>query len=441
MSASKVSSANLERSYRRAPKGAGDQGVLEVAGAGVCHLCTCGQGVDWENMFLCLIWDIYLFLLVFLWHNDEFLYIYIYMHCFFAGSQTIYNFNIRKGLQGSMCKWPVCFPRTAAENVMDQSYCVPQPVPWDRESPFTRELYHDASPNGAQRFHCLDPWHTIHLGVGKHWIGCGAFMLQRLIPMRNMDQRIEELGLQYKAFCRENKLDPILRAIDLRTFGGPTTPFGSWNKAAVTSNMMLFFEHFCDQWSDSIQRDERMNNWVSFLQVLVFKTVSDFFSFIFVWYMFGIFWACCFVHGVGVSSPTLGVWLEALATKRLNCFMRTIYKYDFFLPKEVGVEVAGHLYFFVRSYLFQAHAAYQLNLDHFHLIPKVHGLHEIGHTLKRQTTFAQWCINPAIYICSCDEDFIGRLAFVSRQVSPRLQAKRTLSRYLCHINIIWSRGG
>ena len=62
MSASKVSSANLERSYRRAPKGAGDQGVLEVAGAGVCHLCTCGQGVDWENMSLCLIWGTYTFL-------------------------------------------------------------------------------------------------------------------------------------------------------------------------------------------------------------------------------------------------------------------------------------------------------------------------------------------------------------------------------------------
>ena len=45
-----VSSANLERSYRRAPKGAGDKGTHDVAGAGVCHLCTCGQGVDWENL-------------------------------------------------------------------------------------------------------------------------------------------------------------------------------------------------------------------------------------------------------------------------------------------------------------------------------------------------------------------------------------------------------
>ena len=46
-----VTSANLERSYRRAPKGAGEEG-LEAAGAGICHLCMCGQGIDWENLTL-----------------------------------------------------------------------------------------------------------------------------------------------------------------------------------------------------------------------------------------------------------------------------------------------------------------------------------------------------------------------------------------------------
>ena len=49
--AAKVSSGNLERSYRRAPKGAGDQGDFQVQGPGICHLCACGQGIDWENMF------------------------------------------------------------------------------------------------------------------------------------------------------------------------------------------------------------------------------------------------------------------------------------------------------------------------------------------------------------------------------------------------------
>lgn len=44
-----VESAHLDRSYRRAPKGAGDDDYGRE-GAGVCHLCSCGQGVDWENL-------------------------------------------------------------------------------------------------------------------------------------------------------------------------------------------------------------------------------------------------------------------------------------------------------------------------------------------------------------------------------------------------------
>ena len=49
--ATKVSSGNLERSYRRAPKGAKEEDH-GVAGAGICHLCLCGQGVDWEDLLL-----------------------------------------------------------------------------------------------------------------------------------------------------------------------------------------------------------------------------------------------------------------------------------------------------------------------------------------------------------------------------------------------------
>jgi len=54
---SKVGSANLERSYRRAPKGAKDaeDGQVDgvgVEGAGICHLCLCGQGIDWEDLSL-----------------------------------------------------------------------------------------------------------------------------------------------------------------------------------------------------------------------------------------------------------------------------------------------------------------------------------------------------------------------------------------------------
>ena len=59
----KVSSANLERSYRRAPKGPGDQD-FGAGGAGICHLCACGLDVDWEDLplkvYLAIFWRVLL---------------------------------------------------------------------------------------------------------------------------------------------------------------------------------------------------------------------------------------------------------------------------------------------------------------------------------------------------------------------------------------------
>ena len=44
-----MTSGNLDRSYRRSPKGAGAEGQV---GAGICHRCMCGHAFDWENLQL-----------------------------------------------------------------------------------------------------------------------------------------------------------------------------------------------------------------------------------------------------------------------------------------------------------------------------------------------------------------------------------------------------
>ena len=45
-----VEVANLDRSYRRAPKGAGDKSKKESEPGGICHLCKAGlKDFDWED--------------------------------------------------------------------------------------------------------------------------------------------------------------------------------------------------------------------------------------------------------------------------------------------------------------------------------------------------------------------------------------------------------
>ena len=146
---------------------------------------------------------------------------------------------------------------------MDKQYEEELPVPWSREPALTRELLVDGSVNGKSRFFQLDVWHTIHLGVGKSWIGCGVIMLSKLIPESNMDERIATIGREYLAFCRAARMDPIIRKIDVHTFGTTTDPIATWNKAATTRNFMLFLEDFCNRRADLVERDDRMRVFVS----------------------------------------------------------------------------------------------------------------------------------------------------------------------------------
>jgi hypothetical protein len=160
-------------------------------------------------------------------------------------------------------------PRKAAEEAMEMSYTVDLEPPWNKESPLTKLLVHDGGPNGKNRFHCLDLWHSVHLGVGRSWVASGARMLQKLIPESNVDKRVAAIGRQYMLFCRQNKIDPVLRKIDIHTFGGPggKERNGSWNKAAVTSNFMLFLEQFCEEHAEKIREDQSLQIFVSYLQI------------------------------------------------------------------------------------------------------------------------------------------------------------------------------
>ena len=161
--------------------------------------------------------------------------------------------------------------RDAAEVATEESHTVAIAPPWERESPMTRLLLVDGAVNGKARFHQVDCWHSIHLGVGKSWVACGVMTLQQLVLHEsNVDSRIEVIAREYKEFCRRSRIDPIIRNIDVRTFGGTTSPEGTWNKAAITSNFMLFLEDFCERRSDLIEEHERLRIFVSLQNLCAF---------------------------------------------------------------------------------------------------------------------------------------------------------------------------
>lgn len=186
---------------------------------------------------------------------------------------------------------PPSYPRKAAHQEMDRSYTEVLPLPWGRESALTRLLLHDGGFNSKQRFHVLDVWHSFHLGIGKSWVASGAMMLQQLIPLPTVDERIAEMSRGYRLFCSRNHISPVINKLDIFSFGGRgnVERNGAWNKACVTSNLMLYLEDFCQQHSEEIQHDARLRIFVSqiaFLRcdVYLYIVVSHFSH------------ACAFIH-------------------------------------------------------------------------------------------------------------------------------------------------
>ena len=158
--------------------------------------------------------------------------------------------------------------RKAADDAMDSSHIVDLPPPWERECAMTRELYHDGGPNGKSKFHLIDIWHSIHLGIGKAYVASAVLLLQKLIPESTIDKRLAIIAAGYKQYCRQHKLDPVIRKIDIHTFGGGGSKEqnGCWNKASITSNFTMYLEDFCQQHHEQIQANERLRYLASSLQ-------------------------------------------------------------------------------------------------------------------------------------------------------------------------------
>lgn len=137
--------------------------------------------------------------------------------------------------------------RKDAEAGMKESHERELPIPWDREAPFTRLLLKDASVNGAARFHKPDLWHAVHLGIGKAFAASAFLMLAAQMPGSNIDKKFEVLNASFQAFCKREKITKYISRLDkfLCGGGGSNDAIGTWNKAAVTTNLCLFIEDFC----------------------------------------------------------------------------------------------------------------------------------------------------------------------------------------------------
>ena len=126
---------------------------------------------------------------------------------------------------------------------------------------------------GSKRFIKIEAsmvWHdftsqtsgnNIQMGVGKDFSASAICLLVQLLPGSNIDVRFEALSSMYKSWCKQHKKVKYLTKIDKHTVGGcgkRDEPGASWNKAAVTVNMLEFIGDFCKVHEEKCNEDQRL---------------------------------------------------------------------------------------------------------------------------------------------------------------------------------------
>ena len=117
-------------------------------------------------------------------------------------------------------------------------------------------------------------------------------------------------------------------------------------------------------------------------------------------------------------------------TEAANDFVSGLHKQGAFVGPRHGAYLARRGYAFLDAFMSLANGAYAAGFPRFILVPKCHYLHHVVHHLATCASAQVWSLNPLCFSVQLQEDLVGRVARVSRRVSPMTVSLRTLQRVL-----------
>ena len=318
---------------------------------------------------------------------------------------------------------PVPFEDSSGAPLWEQT--LGQQQPWLR----TPELLSGVplQPQDHFTFFKTDIWHNMHLGVGKHW--CASSFVSFVDNLdfgggMSMDDKVEALNIQYKAWCRMKRITPHVEELGRETLSWPTSgscPCGSWHKGQATTHFMQFLEWFCEQHRDECAADPLLQAIVPCLTLFV------------------VFY-CAFCAQFSVSAvfrvrPPLLNSVQATGTSAMNTVMASLYQEGFYIRAFKAERIAKLWLLYLQKYTLAAHICYSRGLRRFALVPKHHYLHHGCIRLLREAQKALrdsdgWAISPLGESVQMEEDFIGRPSRMSRRVNPKRIHYRVCQRTL-----------
>ena len=142
-------------------------------------------------------------------------------------------------------------------------------LPYDTVPSMMKGLPWGPDHEGATFFK-HDLWHHWHAGLAKQFVAsaCVEINLANLLPGNSIDAGFEALSNLYKEFCRSSNMSPYLKALNRDTFGMESSkvfPSGSWNKASVSTELMMFLGHVCSHYIEGQTTDALLLAIISWL--------------------------------------------------------------------------------------------------------------------------------------------------------------------------------
>ena len=266
-------------------------------------------------------------------------------------------------------------------------------LPWATTPQLLRHLPHNAAFPAS--YFKIDIWHTVHMGIGKSFISSAMTLALELFRARGVVEQLEQMTASYHHWCRQNKVSPYITKITKDTLKWKKKadePAGAWNKGSLTTQLCSWFEAFCWQNADRIEDGTLLH-------------------------------------------------LSGQAVTFLNRFIHLLYRSEVFVDKERGMFIARQGTHFMYLYRVLAEKSFESQRQLFPLLPKVHTLDHIVHSMVDECKIKAIMLNPMIMGNQQEEDFIGRPSRISRRVSPRLSALRTLQRFLITARAAWAAAG
>lgn len=121
----------------------------------------------------------------------------------------------------------------------------------------------------------------------------------------------------------------------------------------------------------------------------------------------------------------------------INIFMRKVYALPLWVKPADASELASQGLLFMRAFNAAAHSCLGAGKPRFKFMPKFHLFSHLVHYIRRSAVKNIFSLNIIAFSCQLDEDFIGRVAAQSRNVSIRTVHERTVQRYLLNLALRW----